>query len=323
MRKYKWGIIGPGKIARKFASDLVLLENAELHGVSSRELSRAQAFAEDYQAAVAYDDHRQLIADPEVDIIYVATPHAFHKEMTIACLKAGVPVLCEKPIGLNLAEAEEMVHLARKNGVFLMEALWTACLPHFLRVKDLVSSQQYGRVMKLESDFGFATNFDPHGRLYNKSLGGGSLLDIGIYPVFAAVTLLGAPESLEATATMTETHVDAEMHAKLGYPGGVTAALHSTFLKHTPVETTIHCEKAVIKINRRWHEPTAIEIHVDGHVVTETFETEGFGYQYEAAEAMNCLEHGLAESQLMSLDDTLTLSRVIDRIQNEINLFYD
>ncbi|MEL7147776.1 MAG: Gfo/Idh/MocA family oxidoreductase, partial [Bacteroidota bacterium] len=245
MKKYNWGIIGPGKIARKFASDLQLLENAVIYGVASRDLGRARSFAASYHTAVAYGDYHQLISDKKVDIIYIATPHAMHKALTVSCLEAGVPVLCEKPIGLNFTEVEEMVQLAREKQVFLMEALWTACLPHFLFVKSLVDQQRYGAVKKLISDFGFEVPYNPESRLFNRSLGGGSLMDIGIYPVFAAVSLLGVPSSLNAEAIMTETAVDSEMKAVFTYVDGKTAELLSTFRRHTPVETIIQCEDAV------------------------------------------------------------------------------
>ena len=323
MKKYNWGIIGPGKIARRFASDLQLLDNAVVYGVASRNMDRARQFASEYEVEAVYDDYEALIADPVVDIIYVATPHHLHKELTIACLQAKVPVLCEKPIGLNLAEVEEMISLAREKQVFLMEAMWTACLPHYLYVKDLVAKKTFGAIKKLTSDFGFMAEYDPDGRLFNKALGGGSLMDIGIYPVYAAVSLLGNPKTCQASAVFTDSGVDAELRAKLGYADDVIAALHSSFLAHTPTQTTVECEEATIRIKGRWHEPTDVEI-IQGEVVeTKTFETQGAGYQYEAAEAMRCLEAGLTESPLMSLDETWRLATLIDRIQQRVKLFYN
>lgn len=322
MKKYKWGIIGPGKIAHKFANDLLLLSNAELFAVASRSIEKAKTFGEKYDAREFYDDHHLLINNSDVDVIYIATPHTFHKKYTIDCLKAGKAVLCEKPLGLNIEEVHEMINLAKNNGVFLMEAMWTSCLPHFQYVQKLIAESHLGKVKYLKSDFGFKADFDPDKRLFNKQLGGGSLLDIGIYPVFAALSFLGFPDDIKSSAGFSETGVDEQTHALLSYKDGAIAVLSSTFLNTTETETVIYCENGIIRINGRWHEPSSVDVISESETIHQDFEVNGIGYHYEASEVMKCLDKGLFESKLMSLNKSVMLAELLDRIKKEINLSY-
>lgn len=322
MKKYKWAVIGPGKIAHKFVHDLLLLPNTELYAVASRSEENAVNFGIQYGAEKFYGDHQELLKDSAVDAVYIATPHAYHKKYTFDCLNAGIPVLCEKPMAVDLADVKEMVNLAREKEVFLMEAMWTSCLPHFQFVKQLVDRKELGEVNFLRSDFGFKAPFDPEKRLFNKKLGGGSLLDIGIYPVYAALSLLGFPDQLKATARMSSTGVDNQTHILCSYQDGAVAVLSSTFLDTTATETLIHCEKGYIKINGRWHQPSSVVVVKDDETTHHEFEVPGHGYQFEAKEMMECLDKGMKESLSMPLKESIRLAEMLELIKNEVNLSY-
>lgn len=203
-----WGIIGLGKIARKFAEDLKLVPNCKLVAVASRDLTKAQSFAQDFGATYAYGDYEEITRNPIIDVIYIATPHHLHYENTVCCLENKKAVLCEKPFAMNLRQVQEMVALARKEEVFLMEALWTKFLPSFQKVNEIIKNGHIGEINMVQADFSFKANYNPESRLFDKALGGGSLLDIGIYPLFLATTLLGKPENIKAMATFDKTGAD-------------------------------------------------------------------------------------------------------------------
>ena len=197
----QWGIIGLGRIANKFATDLSTVEDSQLVAVASRSQQKADKFAFKYNSKKAYDSYEKLVKDSQVDAVYIATPHRFHKEHTLLCLRHKKAVLCEKPFAMNLQDVTEMVEVAKEHNVLLMEALWTFFLPHFNYVIDVVKSEKFGKLKSLEADFGFFHPYDIEHRLFNKQLGGGSLLDIGIYPIFVALSSLGKPKSIAAAAT--------------------------------------------------------------------------------------------------------------------------
>jgi predicted dehydrogenase len=186
----RWGIIGLGRIAHKFAQDLQTVEGCELYAVASRAQEKADAFALQYHASKAYNTYEALTNDAQVDAVYIATPHVLHKGNTIMCLKKGIAVLCEKPFAMNLEEVIEMIAVAKAHNILLMEALWTYFLPHYQYVLKTLESKTYGNILKMEADFGFYREFNGEARFFKKSLGGGSLLDIGIYPIFAALSIL-------------------------------------------------------------------------------------------------------------------------------------
>ena len=214
-----WGILGPGKIAKKFALGLSYVPNANLYAAASRSLEKAKDFSAEMGADKAYGSYTEMLNDPKVDAIYIATPHVFHYEHTLLCLKHKKHVLCEKPFAMNKDQVKEMIDFAQKQDTFLMEAMWTHFLPHFKYTKEVIKSGKYGKVLAMEADFGFDAPFNANSRIYNKSLGGGSLLDIGIYPIFAALNFLGKPEKIEATAKMTKTEVG------LDHTGGMSSIL--------------------------------------------------------------------------------------------------
>ncbi len=248
------------KNCKKFATSLKEVEDAELYAVASRSIEKAQIFAKENGATKAFGSYEEMLRDAEVDVVYVATPHVFHYEHTLLCLKNGKAVLCEKPFAINKQQVEEMISTAREKKIFLMEAMWTPFLPHIKYVMELLESGKYGRIKKLKADFGFNAPYNETGRLFLKSLGGGSLLDIGIYPVFLALHTLGKPEKVEAKAQLGKTEVDEVCDVKFSYSDGVRAELHSNIIKDTPTIAEFELESASIKINSRWHEPTTVVI---------------------------------------------------------------
>lgn len=318
----KWGILGLGKIAKKFCLGLQHVEGAEIYAVASRSKEKADFFAKEHKATKAYGSYEELVEDKNVDVIYIATPHVFHFKHTLLCLRHKKAVLCEKPFAMNKAEVEQMIATAKKEKVFLMEAMWTQFLPHFEYVQKLVQSGVYGKIKSLKADFGFAAEFDENHRLYNKELGGGSLLDIGIYPVFMALSFLGEPEKITASANFCSTEVDEECNIVFHYPGGVEAELDSNIGKKTPTTATIELEKATITMNSRFHEPTSVHVRTEDGEETSDFSGEANGYNFEAEHVQQMLQEGLTESNEMTSEKSLQLIELLDRIRTEIGLEY-
>ena len=320
---YNWGIIGLGKIANKFAQDISSLPNAKVYAVASRSLEKAQQFAQQYEANYAYGSYEELMQCPNLDVVYIATPHVFHKEHSLLCLGHNIPVLCEKPFALNRSEVDEMIQMARQTDTFLMEALWTRFLPTTKKILSIIESGQLGKIYAIKADFGFKAAFDPDGRLYNPHLAGGSLLDIGIYPVFLALLLLGPPDDLKAFAKFSTTGVDEECQIIFNYQTGQTANLHSTIRSLTKTEAFIYGEKGSIHIHTRWHEPSSFTLIInDQRPKHFQFNYTGNGYYFEAEEVMQCLEDQQKESQLLPLDFSVQLIQLLDRIRKEISLSY-
>jgi predicted dehydrogenase len=328
MKTYNWGIIGLGKIARKFADDLKLLPNARLHAVASTSGERARAFADDYNVPHAFDSYEAIAQCPDLDVVYVATPHVWHCENTLLCLENKIPVLCEKPFAMNTAQARRMVAAARKNRVFLMEALWTLFIPAVKHACTLVEEGTIGEVHTVTADFGFHMPFDPKSRLFNKALGGGALLDIGIYPALLSLYMLGKPdaEDVTATATFSLTDVDESCVFTFKYPGNKLALGHATVVAHTPVEAMLYGAKGSIQLHRRWHHATRLTVkqYADGEQPGQVIDIpyNGWGYCYEAAHVMDCLDNDLLESNIVPLDFTLDLVETLDAIREKIGLEY-
>ncbi|MFZ5431280.1 MAG: Gfo/Idh/MocA family protein [Bacteroidota bacterium] len=322
-KTYNWAILGCGRIARKFSSDLKLLPNARLYAAAARDITRAEEFAGELGFSRAYGSYEEMLSDPAVDVVYIATPHSHHYEHVLMCLNAGKAVLNEKAFTLNLREAEEMVRTAREKGLFLMEAFWTRFQPSFRKALDILQSEELGQLKIVRSDFAFNAPKDPQKRLYNLALGGGSLLDIGIYPVFAALSALGAPDKIRALATFADTGAEESIAMVFKYKGGELASLYSSLATYSFVTTEYNCERGSILLARRWMAPTTVTVWREGgHEETLTFPTEGFGYQYEAAHVMECLDAGKTESDLMPLSFSLQLMETLDRIRKETGIFF-
>jgi predicted dehydrogenase len=328
MRMYNWGIIGPGKIARKFAADLKLLPNARLHAVASTSPERAAAFAAEYNIGHVFTRYEDIVHCPGIDIVYVATPHALHCENALICLEHGLPVLCEKPFAMNSAEARRMVAAAHKNRAFLMEALWTRFIPAVNHAFELLAQGEIGELHTVKSDFGFKMPFDPSHRIFNKALGGGSLLDIGIYPALLPLLLFGKPagEDILAAATFTPTGVDESCAFTFQYPGNRLALGHSTVAANTPVEAWLYGTEGTIYLHPRWHHTDRLTVsrYEDRQENKRDLHLpyEGWGYSFEAAHVMQCLENEMLESDKIPLDLTLDLVETLDIVREKVGLEY-
>lgn len=323
-KTYNWGIIGPGKIAHKFAQDLDKLPNARLHAVASRSEERARAFALQYGAPHAFGTYEAITSCPGLDVVYIATPHPGHRDNAIMCLNAGIPVLCEKAFAMNSRQVQEMVDAARANDTFLMEALWTRFTPSTTKALELIGHGRIGDVLSVKADFGFRAAYDPNSRLFDLALGGGSLLDIGIYPVFLALLILGKPAEIQAVAHIGATGVDEELGMLFKYEGGQLAHLHSTLRAFTKTEAYIYGERGAVHLHTRWHEPTTLSLILEDRRPQDyRFDYHTNGYSYEAEEVMHCLKHGLKESPLLPLSFSQDLMAVLDGVREKIGLEYE
>lgn len=318
----KWGILGPGRIAAKFALGLQDVGNAELYAIASRTLTRAEDFAKEWNSTKFFGSYEEMLQDEELDVVYVATPHVFHFEHTLLCLRNKKAVLCEKPFALNKRQVEEMIATAKKENVFLMEAMWTQFLPHFHYVMDLIQSQKFGKIKNLKADFGFLADFDPKSRLFDIKLGGGSLLDIGIYPVFMALSSLGKPNKITAEALMGKSSIDKECEMTFHYSNGVTAEVRSSIIEDTPTTAEIVFENAILKINPRFHTPTTVTISSEDGEETKEFDVSTNGYNFEAEHVQEMLKQGRIESDQMTFSKSLDLIELLDKVRELIGLQY-
>jgi predicted dehydrogenase len=322
-RTINWGILSTGRISEKFALDLQLVSNARLAGVGSRDPDRAREFAQKFKAEKAYGSYEELALDKDIDVIYIGTPHTSHCENTLLCLEKGKAVLCEKPFAMNEKEVLRMIAKARENNVFLMEAMWTRFIPAIRKSLQLIESGAIGDIVHIKADFGYKAQYDPAWRLFNKELGGGSLLDIGIYPVFLILLLLGEPDEIAADAIIGRTGVDELMSAYFKYYNGKMATLYSTLIANTPAEAEISGTKGYLRINRMWHMSRSLELHLnDGQSETFDFSYRGMGYEYEAEEVTSCLQKGLKESDLLPLELSLQMIKVLDLMRKKCGITY-
>lgn len=320
---FNWGIIGLGKIAHKFAEDLQSVKNAKLVAVASRSVGKAQDFAQNYGATFFYGSYKEILSCPDLDAVYIATPHVSHCENTLMCLEHQIPVLCEKPLAMNAVQVKRMVSLARFQKTFLMEALWTRFLPSIKRTISLIEEGAIGEITSIKADFGFKADFDPDARLFNLGLGGGSLLDVGIYPVFLSLLLLGKPYSVKASASIGPTRVDESCGVLLQYAHNKLAMLHSSIVSKTDTIALICGEKGNIRINSRWHEPTSITLLLEGQEPKDIFfEYSTNGYSYEIEEVMQMIANDKLESDLLPLDFSLDLIELLDEIRLKAGIFY-
>jgi len=255
--------------------------------------------------------------------VYVATPHPFHKDNAILCLEAGKAVLCEKPFSINADEAEQVIALARENGLFLMEAMWTRYIPIIVRLRELLAESAIGEVRMLTADLGFRAKFDPKGRLFNPELGGGALLDVGIYPISLASMIFGSPSRIVSLAHMGQTGMDEQAGVILGYDEGQLAILHTALQTSTAVEATLMGTEGKIRVHSPWYYGTALTLSAEGREdETISLPYEGNGYNFEAIEVMRCLRAGKSESDVMPLDETLAIMQTMDKIRAQWGLRY-
>jgi predicted dehydrogenase len=320
--KIRWGIIGLGKIANKFAEAVGNVDGVELYAVASRNGESAATFAKKYNATCCYENYEHLAKDPKVDIVYIATPHAFHKDHTLLCLNNLKPVLCEKPLAHKYSDVRTMIEVSRSRKVFMMEAMWTRFLPPVNKALDLIKEGQIGEVKKVKADFGFQSPFDPKSRLYDMSLGGGSLLDVGVYPLFLALTILGEPIDIKTTAKLSSTGADEEFHALMQYPNA-EAEVSSSIVSNTKLEALITGTEGTISFLSPWYRQTSIVLtKKDGSKKEFSFDYSGNGFEYQIREAMNCLKSGAIESSTMPHGFSLLQSKILDELCKQCGIVY-
>ena len=321
MNTIKWGILGCGSIANAHATAVNETPGAELWAVGSRSEEKAKAFAEKHKSHKSYKSYKDLAEDPDVQAIYIATPHPMHCENVLMCLDNGKAVLCEKPFSINAHEARKMVGLAREKRLFLMEAMWTRFFPIMHRLREMLRKGKIGKVRMVTADFGFRGGFDPKSRLFDPNLGGGAMLDVGVYAISFASMILGKPASIASMMKPAQTGVDAQSGYVLGYPNGELAVLYSSVETNTPWEATVMGEKGRIRVHSPFWKPSSMTVTSDKD---ETIEMpyEGNGYRFQVEEVGRCLNQNLKESAIMPLDETISIMETMDEIRAQWGLRY-
>lgn len=324
-KKIRWGILGPGTISQKFATGLKAISEAEITAVGSRDLQRANAFADTFNIPHRHGNYIDLAHNPEVDVIYVATPHPFHKECAMLCLEAGKAVLCEKPLTVNAEQAQEMITCARQNNQFLMEAMWTRFLPIIVKVREWLAEGAIGEPRLLTADKGsrqILSTETCEGRLFNPELGGGGLLDVGVYTVTLAYMVFGAPSQITSLAHIGETNVDEQAAILLGYDAGQIANLFCAIRTETLKEARIIGTEGSIHIPEFWQATSATLIRTDRDPVHTEIPFKNNGFENQAVEVINCLQQGKLESDVMPLDESLSIMKTMDTIRFQWGLKY-
>lgn len=329
-KKINWGIIGAGHIAGKFAEDIKLVANANLIAIASTDLSRAKIFAEKHDIPNAYGSYEAILNCPNLDVVYIATTNEQHAPNTLMCLEKGIAVLCEKPFALNKKEVEIMIAKAQEKKVFLMEAMWTCFVPGFKKAMAVIKSGELGAPILVKADWCTFFPFDADKRIYNKALGGGALLDIGVYPVALAQAVLGKYKKMKVSSTMNAlTGVDDTCLIQTEYENGALAMLNSSVKAKLPVDAFICCEKGYVHLPSRFHHPKKFIVGVyDGRnptierTVTANYK-KGYGYQFQIQEVNRCLQQRKLQSDIVSHQFSLDVMETMDAARKEMGLVYD
>ncbi|MBU2996110.1 Gfo/Idh/MocA family oxidoreductase [Cellulophaga baltica] len=318
----RWGVIGLGNIAHKFVKDLQLVEGANLTAVASRSIEKAKEFASIYNAKKAYGGYQELYESEEVDVIYIATPHSFHANIAIEAMKNGKHILCEKPLGVNSIEVHKMIATAQKHKVFLMEALWTRFNPSIVKIKELIAQNVIGDIKYIHADFAFqALDRSEDGRLLNPNLAGGSLLDIGIYPIFLSYLLLGKPNEIQAFSKMYKTGIEVQTSMIFDFESA-QATLYSGLNSKSDMKATISGTKGSIFIQPRWHETQGFSVEIDSELMEYDLSTTGMGFYYEILEVQNCISRNKIESELWSHQNSKDLIGLIDSVRAKTGVVF-
>ena len=322
MSEFKWGILGPGGIARAFAKDIQLLDGHTVAAVGSRTLGNAQDFAKTF-GGIAYGSYQELVEDPLIDAIYVATPHPWHKENVIAALNAGKPVLCEKPFAVNAREAQEMVDAAQVNNLALMEAMWSRFLPHYAQVREIIASGVLGKILTVHADHGQRLADQNIPRLVEPSLAGGALLDLGIYPVSFAHMILGNPTKITASGVLTDKGVDGQTSMIFDYADGAQAVLSTTMVEQTPCRAVVAGVNGWLEIDRVFYTPTSMRVNFfDGSVTHYPNTYKGHGIREEAEVFKQLVLSGKQQSEILNWNDTVDIMKTLDTVRSHIGLRY-
>jgi predicted dehydrogenase len=312
----RWGVIGTGGIAAVFAADLELTDSGRVIAVGSRELARAEGFGERFAVPNRHGSYEALVADPEVDAVYVATPHPMHRADAGLALRAGKPVLLEKPFTVTAVEARELVELARERGLFMMEAMWTRFLPHIERIRELLAEGALGEIVTVIADHGQWFAEDREHRLFAPELAGGALLDLGVYPVAFASMVLGRPTEIKSMITPAFTGVDGQTSMLMRYASGAQAVLTCTLAARSPTRAAIVGTRARIEIDGDFYAPSQLTLTtLEGEQVHFDGRREGRGLRFEADEVARCLREGLLESPLMPLDESIAVMEIMDAVR--------
>ncbi len=323
MSNFSWGILGTGGIAQAFVDDLQLAEGHSIGAVGSRSLTKAQEFAKLLPGAVAYGSYEELVHDKNIDAIYVATPHPMHEEHTLLALNAGKPVLCEKPFAISAKQAQLMIDSARKNNVALLEAMWTRYLPHIATVREILKAGTLGQIQSVEADHGQRLADRNIPRLMDPALGGGALLDLGIYPVSFLHLVLGIPSRITARAVMTDRGVDAQTSAIFDYADGAQGVINTTMIAQTPCRAVISGLLGRLEIDTTFYNPAAMRVVLFDGTVTQYPNTYiGHGLREQAIEMARVVRAGKLESPLMPWNETLEVMKSMDQMRAQIGLTY-
>ena len=319
---FKWGIIGPGRIAEKFATDIKVVDGAAIHAVASK--SGSAVLADKFNVPGRYQSYEEIAADPVIDAIYIATPHPFHAEAAKICLKAGKPVLVEKPLTVNAGETEELIALSQENQVFLMEAMWTRFLPVHKQIRQWLDDELIGDVQSVRASFGFLHEKSDDDRWLNPALAGGCLLDIGIYPLSITQFIMQAdPVEIQAQGILSASGVDVFTAANLSYPSGAVAQIACTFFADTRDDLTILGTEGKISVKKDFYMSEKAVLHLNGQSKKKfSGRLRSGGFEYQIEEAMACIRAGKIESETMSHADSLGNLRVMDEIRSQIGVKY-
>ena len=318
----RWGVIGPGGIATGFAEAMQLVEGGSITAVASRSTERAEAFGDRFGIPTRYGDYDALAADPDVDVVYVATPHSRHEVDTIGLLQAGKHVLCEKPFALNARQAARMAQEARERGLFLMEAIWSRFLPAYRSLVEVIGAGRIGEPMLVEADFGFRRPVDPAHRHFAPELGGGALLDLGIYPIQLSTLVLGPIERVVADGVVGETGVDEVVTALLHHPGERLGVVKAALRVSMTCTARIAGTEGVIDLPAMMHCPNSLTVTSAVGVEHIDASFEGNGLRFEIEEVHRCLEEGRTESSVVPLDESIALATTLDTIRAELGVVY-
>ena len=320
---YKWGILGPGYIAHKFAEGLEVLDNAQLYAVVSRSAENAESFGEKYNIKKRYSNYQDFCNDKDIDIVYIATPHPMHKEFCIMCMESGKSVLCEKPVAMNESELTEMIDCAKKNNVFFMEAMWTRFLPSIVKIREMLKNDVIGSIKRVTADFAFNA-IEKEGRLYELELGGGALLDVGVYALSFATMVLGHnPQKINSIAYIGETGVDERTNIIMEYANGISANLFCGISISTIDDAYLYGEKGYIRIPSFWRaERVIVKMYAENEEQILDLPMLSTGYNYEAQEVMQCMDNNQSESEIMPLEESLVIMKMMDGLRKQWGLKY-
>ena len=322
-RVINWAILGPGKIAHKFADAFRNVPEAKLYAIASRDAARGKEFARKFKVPQQHNTYEALVADPNVDIIYIATPHPFHYAQTLLCLNHKKAVLCEKPLTMSLKNASEMVTLARSMGTFLMEGMWSRFFPSILKTLELIRGGVIGEIKFLRADFGFVAPYDPDGRVFNLKLGGGAQLDVGVYPMFLALLVLGKPEKIQALSRRALTGADETTSAQFYFKNGSIAHIMSSVVIDTPKQAEIIGTLGTIVMHTPWHKSQTITVKMNsGETRSIDLPYSGLGFEFQLAHVNSCMQDGLKESSLLSHDLSLSMAETADEILRQGGIVY-